>query len=310
MKKLAYTILNGILLLTGNLVADDDATIDGRNISLEKITEDLSDETAFQISAKSDWIQEAKIDKRTFNRNHVKFCNTNVEATAVVYYNKHCEEGLALGLAYDHTHFNWNKNLYFHRQNFDNAILSVTGFSNRLCGWLWRGQVNINWDTRYQNISEYTNYDIFLWGRYEYNCQMNLHFGFFALTGMKIDRVYPILGFDWTLSPTWKVNAVFPLNISLVYSYNQELTGSLAVRLFNLRYRVGNHEPLPKGLLEYRNQGIELAVNYDGKRLIANLHGGYALGGKFTISNQHHKHKKHFNFDGSAYIGGELGIKF
>jgi hypothetical protein len=309
-KKLTYTILSGLLLLCGHLHADDDAYLQKQDVSAEKIAAQDTDGALFHFSVKGDWIQQAKVNKRTFNRNHVKFWEAYGQGTMVVYYNKDCKEGIILGAGYSHTFFDWNKNLYFDRTVFDEASLSVTAFSQRLCNWLWQAQFVVNWETHFSDFTDYSNYDLFLWGRYEYTCDVNLHAGFYAQTGMKIDHIYPIIGFDWTINDQWKLNCVFPFNLSIEYKYDQNWTALIAGRLFDVRYRVGKNEPLSKGLLEYRNKGVELAVNYESKYFSGNIHGGYTFGGKFIISNKNHKHKKHFNFDSSPYAGGEISLKF
>lgn len=304
-------ILSGLLPFCGSLQADDDAFIDNQNISSEKMMSAESEsEGIFHLSAKADWVQQAGIDKRGFHHNHVKFNEAGVQGTAIVYYNEHCKEGLALGVGFDHVYFSWNKNFYFHRKDFNDVSFTLSAFSERLSDWLWQAQLSVNCDAKYWSISEYTNYDFFLWGRYEYCCNVNLHAGFFAQTGMKIDHIYPIIGFDWTINDRWKLNCVFPFNMSLVYTYNENWSAALAGRIFDVRYRVGKHEPLSKGLFEYRNKGVELAIHYDTKMISANIHGGSTFGGQFKISNHNNKHKKHFNLDAAPYVGGEISMKF
>lgn len=309
-KKLTYALLGSLIPFLGGLQADDETNIDNQDISAEKMMADETEGSIFTFSAKGDWIQQAKIDKRTFNHNHVKYWNANAQATMIVYYDKQWEEGLALGVGYDHVYFNWNKNLYFKNKNFNDASFTVSAFSKRLCKWLWQAQATLSWEYCYKNFSDYTYYDLVLWGRYEYTCDINLHFGLYAQTGMKIDHIFPVIGFDWTISPKWKLNAIFPFNMSLVYKFNDSLSFALAGRIFNVRYRVGRNEPLTRALFEYRNKGIEFAANYDTKHFSVNLHAGYALGGTFVISDHNHKHKKHFDFDSSAYAGGEITLRF
>jgi len=310
-KKLTYLALSGLLPICGALYADDDAIIDNQNVSKENLMDAASEEDGpFHFSAKGDWIQEAKIDKRCFPHNHVKFADVQIEANAVVYYNKACKEGLAVGLGYEHVRFEWNKNIYFDRKNFDEVTFALTAFSARLDGWVWQAQVAMNWDTRYWDFEYYTDYDFFLWGRYEFCCDVNLHAGFYAQTGMKVDHIWPVLGFDWKINDCWKLNLIYPFNMSLVYSYDECWSVALAVRLFNVRYRAEKHAPLPKALMQYINRGLELAINYNGKYISANIHGGMTAGGQFRISNKNNKHKRHFDFDGSPYAGGQISIKF
>ncbi len=311
MRKLSYLFLSSLLALCGGLDADDDAIVDNQNISAESMkTDETANESIFNISAKADWIGEAKIDKRGFPHNHLKFWQAAIEGSAVVYYNRACKEGLVLGVGYDHVIFDWNHNFYFKRDKFNQVTFALSGFSERMNNWQWQAQIAVNCDTNHWNFSEYTNYDFFLWGRYEFCNDFNFHAGFYAQTGMKIDHIYPVLGFDWKINETWKLNAIYPFNMSLVYNYDENWSALAGIRLFNVRYRVGKHEPLSKGLFQYRNTGIELAVNYKDQRYYANIHAGCAGGGKFIISNKNNKHKHHFHLDAAPYIGGEISAKF
>lgn len=311
MRKLSFIVLGGLISLYGSLQADDDAFVDNQNISAEKMKDSSGEEDGiFQISVKADWVGEAKIDKRCFPHNHVKFREGGIQGTAVVYYNCECKEGLAVGVGTDYVYFNWDKNFYFDQTKFNEVSFAISAFSERVNDWLWQAQLSINCDTRHWSFSYYTNYDFFLWGRYEFCSNFHLHGGFYAQTGLKIDRIFPVLGFDWTINDQWKLNAIYPFNMSLVYSYCENWTAALAVRLFNVRYRVSKHEPLPKGLFQYRNAGLELAFNYEKNKLSGNVHAGCTLGGEFTISNKNNKNKRHFDLDAAPYIGGELSMKF
>ncbi|MBA2728276.1 MAG: hypothetical protein H0U49_08920 [Parachlamydiaceae bacterium] len=311
MRKLTFLILSGLIPFCGTLQADDDAIIDNRNTSAEtNQAADNEDQGIFNVSVKADWIQKAKIDKRGFPHNHLKFGQANIEGTAVVYYNPQYKEGLALGVGYDQVYFNWNDNFYFNQKKFNQVTFALSAFSARVCDWLWQAQIAVNCDAKRWNFSEYTNYDFFLWGRYEFCYNINFHAGFYAQTGMKIDHIYPVLGFDWKINDQWKLNAVYPFNMSLVYSYSENWSAALAIRLFNVRYRTGKHEHLEKGLFQYRNSGLELAINYDDKKYSGNVHAGCTGGGEFVISNKNNKHKHHFNLDAAPYIGGEIAMKF
>jgi hypothetical protein len=190
----------------------------------------------------------------------------------------------------------------------DQLSFTFTTFSQRLHNWLWMASLTANWEPRFNNFSEYTNYDLLFWGRYACNRDFNMHIGFFAQTGMKIDRIYPVIGFDWLINPKWKLNAIFPLNISVVYTINDNWNAALAGRLFDLRYRLGSHEK--RALLQYRNCGAELAINYERKHFSANIHGGVTTGGQFKLSNRHNKNKRHFDMEPAGYCGGEAVVKF
>ncbi len=161
-----------------------------------------------------------------------------------------------------------------------------------------------------RNIGDYACYDLILWGRYEYCEHIGVHVGFFAQAGMKMDRVYPIVGFDWKLSNRWKLNLVYPVNISLEYLLSKHWTIALAERNFNVRYRVRHRESHPKFLVRYENKGAELAIKYEDNLTTANVHAGYTFGGLFKVANYNNHHPHHYRLDSAGYIGAEATIKF
>lgn len=313
MRKILSSIVCASVFSLGHgfICADDDIDISTQDFSSEKMEGAAEeDKHPFRISTHGDWIQRCDIDKRGFHHQHVQFYTSTVQAEGVVYYNECHGEGIGLGVGYINSRFDWNHNPYFNTTNLDQVSFTISAFSERLENWVWHGQLTANWEPRYQNFWDYTNYDIILWGKYAYRDRVNLHFGFLAQTGMKIDRIYPILGFDWIICEKWKLNLIFPLNISLVYSINPYWSAALAARIWDIRYRFGKNQRLNKALLEYRNQGVELAINYGKGHFAANVHAGLTLGGKFKISNHRHEASRHFDMDSAAYVGGEAVVKF
>jgi hypothetical protein len=81
-----------------------------------------------------------------------------------------------------------------------------------------------------------------------------------------------------------------------------------------LRYRYGKHQNIKKcyekGLLRYRNNGLEFVVNYLKDAISANVHVGGTFGGRFKVANRHYKRKKHYKLESAAYAGAEASIKF
>lgn len=321
MKNLKNTFawFGALSLCCGAVVADEDMDISMQNLSGEHILEAKdAQESPFRISAHGDWIGKSKINKHGHRHQSINFSTAEIQAEGIVYYNPDCKEGLGLGVSYTHSRFDWHKRRHFSAQNLEQVSFTLTGFTERVHKWLWMGSVVANWEPKYNNFTEYTNYDIVFWGRYECDKDINMHMGFLAQTGMKIDRIYPIIGVDWKINDKWKLNAVYPMNISVVYTINDAWSASFAGRLFDLRYRLGKHDArgfakrnrYKKALLQYRNTGAELAINYDHNRFSANLHGGVTFGGQFIFSNRHNKRKKHFDLDSAGYVGGEAVVKF
>src|SRR5262249_40133585 len=158
------------------------------------------------------WILKSKHRNHKYE-GHIQYNHEEIDFTAVICYNECFKEGLSLGLTYEYTFLDWNKNPFFCRKNYDTVSIALTYFTHRLSGWRWLAEGTINVDADKWQFSDYTTYNILLWGRYTYCPNVGIHIGFYAETGMKLDRVWPILGFDWRISRDWELNLVYPLNI-------------------------------------------------------------------------------------------------
>src|SRR5207253_1827552 len=129
-------------------------------------------------------------------------------------------------------------------------------------------------------------------------------------TGLRMDRVYPVLGVDWQISQKWKLSLVYPMNISLMYSYNPRWSIGPAARFFDSRFRVRHKDHSLKPLVRYTNVGSEFIVRYDTDLMSANIHAGYTLGGTFRVADRRNRHAKHYYLDPSPYAGAEIDVKF
>lgn len=311
MKKILGKFLSLMLLTTTFLSAEVGSGFDYELTiqSLQKPDDDKKRPFKFEISY--DYIGRSKIDKRQFRGQHIQFAEGYAEISSVFYYNEKYEEGLTAHFGYTDTLMDWKQNPFFDKTHFHNYNFRLGFFSKRPCDWLLLGFVQMNLDADHPDPAEYATYDGLFWGRYQWKEQWGLHLGFIALTGMKIDQVFPILGFDWHPSPKWCVNAAFPVDLSIEYHLTPNWTIELEGRVFNSRYRVGKHENLEKGLFQYRNGGAELGLDYHYSTwLKANAHVGYAFGGRLKIANRHYKNKRHLDYNGAPYAGAEFGIRF
>lgn len=311
MKKLFSILFISMALSSFNLYAQ----VDTQDIGSETITPPDADDTKrpFKIGLSGDYIGKAKVKRgHCPNLGHVTFATAQLEGNLVFYYQECYQEGAAIALAYDRTYMNWDENPYFDQLNIDQASLILSGFSKRLCDWEWRSQISINFDNlRYWNFQDYMNYDIVLWGRYAYCQDLGLHIGFWAQTGMKFDRVYPIIGIDWQYDCHWKFNLIFPMNISVVYAFNSTWSVALANRFFDQRHRVNKHEPLSEAIYHYQTSGGEFGVYYTpGDYLSANIHAGYNFGGHLSVASRHYHHNKRLRVESAPYAGAEIAVRF
>ncbi len=301
--------MTGLTFINTQISADvDPQDIGSENI---KAPEEEAGAGPFKLRALVDVVGKAKV-KNSFANNHLYFSTGQGEAGLVYYYDACIEEGANVVLLYQNTYLDWEANPYFTQKDISTLGLELGGFTKRLPDWTWSGQLTINFDNvGYWNFQDYMYYDMLLWGRYAYCKNIGLHIGFLAETGMKMDRVYPIIGVDWEYDCNWKVNLIFPLNISVVYTINTAWSVAFASRFFDERHRVKKKEWLSEGLWHYQSTGAEFGINYTPTKWIsANLHAGSTLGGHLKIADRHYKHRHRVRLDPAPYVGGEVTVNF
>lgn len=306
-KKMFNILMATFAFATTGLSAAADIYVE--DLSAQHIREKTSG-GPFTAKISGDYIGRADFKHHDFS--HLTFATGEVDLSFVYYYEPCYKEAANVGLTYTRTRLDWKFNPFFTQKDYDMISLNFGGYSQRLKDWTWRAQVSINFDNiEYWNLEDYMNYDLLLWGRYAYTKDVGIHIGVLALTGMKIDRVYPILGFDWTIDCHWKLNIVFPMDIALVYTINEAWSVAVAGRIFDQRHRVKKDQFYSEGLWHYTSSGAELAVKYNPTQWIsANIHAGGDFGGHLKVANRHYRHGHRLRFEGAPYAGAEVDINF
>jgi hypothetical protein len=300
-----------------NLYAQvDTEDISSVNITTTGVTDSEAPAGPYLIKGYIDVIGRAKFRKCN-DLPRLKFSTGQAEFNFVYYYNACYKEALSITGIYDRTRLDWTLNPYFNQKDFDNFSILFNGYTERLDNWQWRSQISINFvNLEYWDYQDYMTYDFILWGRYTYPCwetlgKIGVHIGFLAQTGMKIDRVYPIIGFDWEYNDQWKLNAVYPVNIALIYTIDQNWSVDLAARFFDQRNRLRKKEFLSEGVWHYQTTGGEFGINYTPTKWItANVHAGINFGGHLTVASRHYRHRHRLRLDSAPYAGAEIDINF
>ncbi len=288
------------------------AEADTTDIGSQQVAPQESDaQKPFTLELSYDGIGRSKA-RRHHRDNHVWFSQGQAELGMIFYYDPCHKEALNAAVTYTRTHMHLTHNRYFRQDHWDTVSIGLAAFSKRACGWLWQSEVQMNEDVDHQwNWNHYTSWDLVLWGRYDYTEDIGVHLGFIAFTGMNINRLYPIVGADWQYNEDWKLSAVYPMNISAVYSINSNWSAALAARFFDSRHRAGKHERKPESLYYYRAGGVEIGLNYEYCSILtANVHIGYLVGGKLTLGNKHWKNHRNYTVDSAPYVGGEVKMHF
>lgn len=310
MKQLFRILFAGLVLSGAQVLADvdDDAGLNDWN---EFVTNKENTGKPFKLQLTYDVTGRAKFKKDKYDDQRIRYSQWLGEISMVYYYNPQYQEGLNAGISYNDTHLNWDHNPYFRQSNFETLGISLGAFTKRLCKWTWIGQISWNLDMVHCNPALYSTYDLLAWGQYAYCPNFGLDIGLLVMTGMKIDHVYPVIGFDWQINRKLKLNAVFPIDVSLEYTLDKSWMVALAARFIDVRHRVGKHNPDSRGLIEYRAAGVEAAVNYNYCSWItANFHIGSILGGVVRHANRHYRHIHRQVFKSTGYLGGEIDLHF
>jgi hypothetical protein len=267
--------------------------------------------TPFSLSSSVDVIGKSKITKGFFKGDELLFAQAQVEAGMVFYYNPVYTEGANVALTYAVNRIQWEQNLFTNQELFHTVSLSVGFFTKRMDNWLWRAQLAANFDSPGKRFTgEYISYDGLVWGRYDYCENIGIHVGFIAQTGMRLDKAWPILGFDWQINKKMKLSLVYPTNISFNYALNKHWSMGVAARFFNVRHRIKRDEVGARDLIRYENTGAEFAIMYEATGVEYNIHAGYTLGGKYRISNPSNHHPRNIHLGCAGYVGAEVDVKF
>lgn len=309
MKRSLGSLITTLAFLSSPLLAE----VDVEDVGSENVmtaTGSTEEAGPFKIDANGDYVCKAKAESPYTG--NLLFDIAQVSINAVYYYNPCYKEGLAAAAQYQRTRLDWNANPYFNQSEYNTASLILGAFTERVCDWLWRGQVSLNFDNLdYWNFSDYMTYDIVLWGRYACCDNIGINIGFFAETGMKMDRLYPIIGIDWEPSCNWKISAVFPTNISLTYLFSSSWSVALAGRFFDERHRTKKNEPVPQATWRYQSSGAEFGINFDpGKWLHVNIHAGHTFRAWLKVGDKNYNHRRRIHFDGAPYAGADLYVNF
>jgi len=278
---------------------------------LEEIGPVEEERGPFRFEFEADYVTCSHFKRSGFTDQTVTFQSYSGLGNCVVCYLPQHREAYSIGFGYNYAKIDWAENPYFNQTDFNSVTAALRLFSNRLCDWLWIAEAAATVSADHFDFNNYLDFDLLLWGRYSCRDFLGFHIGFIAQTGMRIDRLYPLVGFDWKFRPCWKLNAVFPVNISLERELGCNWTALLAMRFFDVRHKVGSDEPLPQALVTYRNAGIELGIGYEREpRIEANIHAGITFGGQLRIATSQNRNPQHFNIKPSPYCGGELVLSF
>ena len=214
--------------------------------------------------------------------------------------------GLKYGVGYTNTKLDFTHRPHIEQKTFNNLLLSIGGYVKTQDKWLWDTNLYLQMNTEQLSLSRYTFFRGYLHGKYEWKEDINLHVGLEGVTGMHYTHIWPSVGFDYQYSPKIRFNAIFPSNLSAIYFFTERTSINASAHFFLSRQRLGINESdhLKRGLIAYRNVGLELGFNYRiMDRLLANIHIGQALGGRLRVSRRNDRKRHHYRQKPAPYFG-------
>ena len=229
---------------------------------------------------------------------------SEAEANALFGFKTGLESGITLEAGYGNNLVKLSNNPSFNQTSFNYAQAAVLGYTGEVCDWFWQAGLGVHINNDFNSDwLQYSRWSAFLWGRYAFNRNFGFHVGTLTMTGLRKTVTFPILGFDWTFSRKWELNAIFPVYMRLNYLMTSNWTLGAGLRPFLVRQRVGVQETLTRAIFEYRNWGGELNLCYNYKSLFATAFGGYAFSARYKVMDQNGDFPTYYYFNSSPYAG-------
>lgn len=220
------------------------------------------------------------------------------------------DNGLVVNIGYSHKEFDWKENPSFSETSFNNVNFRFGGYSTKIPNWVWRGAIGADIDADDFSFSHNAMYNGAMWGRYHVSKTVGFHIGFTGTTGLRRDKVFPILGIDYSPSKSWKIAFVFPVDLSVSYAINDKWSLAYSGRTFRSRHRLSQKEIVSKGIFDYRTFGTEASLNYQLEQFLAKVYVGSTYAGDLKVSDHRDKNPVFYKYNGSIYLGGNLTLKF
>lgn len=258
------------------------------------------------------WIGEAKFEKRHLS--HLNYA----DASAGLYYTQAIddENTLTYGLSYDFLRLHWNKNPRFSQTNFNYLNGSLGFVSTTLDRWRWIVNAGFSVDAERFDFGPSGVYHGMLWGRFHFTDCCGVHVGALGWYGVKNGRAFPVFGLDWKFNDQWSANAIFPIDYSVTYSFDESWSLEAAYANFGGTYkypRRAHHGTHPYGdpiFMVYSN-AVDLTLKFKFEHLLrASLSFGWNFGGWILIKNHESHHGKYYHFNSAPYAQGSIALTF
>lgn len=226
------------------------------------------------------------------------------------------QNALSGKIGYSFLEFAWAKNPRFRGDDYHFATASLGWITTSIKRWRWILSTALSVDAQSFDFGKTGVYYGLAWGRFACLPNFGLHVGWFGYTGVKNGYQLPILGFDWHINSHWQINAIFPIDASLRYHFNECWSLYVQASSFGRPYRfpIRAKEGIDRyrnGIFEVFSTGVELNLKYQlAQAFSAIAGGGWNFGGWILIKDHNNHHGRYYKFDGAPYAQGKLTFTF
>lgn len=235
------------------------------------------------------------------------------QTTTAFAYTHPCNEclGLIFGAGYVGTQVNWKENPFFNETDYHYVNFNGGVYTTVFPDWQWTATVGIFVDTDEFDFGDYALYQGVLWGNYALRPWLSVSTGFILEVGLNKNRGWPILGLRFQPGENWRINAVYPIDISVEWDLAQCWSTAASIQFLRNRHRVSDTQPLPKAIFEYRTWGAEMDLIYrPASWLYLKGFVGATFTGELKVTNRNDDNGIHFKFGTSPYIGFNSVLSF
>ena len=211
--------------------------------------------------------------------------------------------GLIFGSGWVGTVVDWTSNPFFDETDFNYINLSTGIYTDWLDPITLILSAGVFLDTAHFSFIDYTLFQPLAQAKYHITQSLEADLGVICEIGLDRNEYWPIAGFNYIPPETnWRIHAVYPINIDLEIDVNECLTAAGALRFLRNRHRVGDDNPLPQAVFQYKSWGAEFNLNFHPYSWVTIMGAvGTTLSGRLRIANRTNSEASVYRFENTPY---------
>jgi len=201
----------------------------------------------------------------------------------------------------------------FSQKTFDVALFKLGGATFLSHNLGLDANISLETDRKKPNLNSNAFYTGILHGAYMIFHRGHIHAGVQTQSGLHYQRVLPIIGIDYQISPKWLVNCIYPQGAALIYSYSRSISLTAALKNTFTRHRFSNSESgqYRDGFVSLRSLYADFSLTYAfAAKSALNFSVGQKLRTDLSLSDRHNSKKKHYRVKGAPLFGVMVNYTF